>query len=264
MQIFKDKWERQPKNADLERIRKWFDSDLGRRLVKNEKNLIDAILPGLYGYHLVEMGMITQSLSDASQINHRLSLGLAESDLCNFKGSALQLPFGDDSIDLVFLHHLLDFYGSPKKVLKEAARVIQPSGHLVVVGFNPLSLWGLWKSFARVSARIPWNAQFIAPGRLMDWLNLLGFRIDRIHYAVGGLPLVLGDNSSIPDYSDGLRTNWPFGAVYVIVAQKQHEGVTPLKSGWLARDPMPRLSVVRTSHQTREGTIFDGNSPKNG
>ena len=57
-------------------------------------------------------------------------------------------------------------------------------GHLVIVGFNPISFWGMWQSVAKFRGGAPWNGQYIRPGRLMDWLNLLNFEIDRAQYAI--------------------------------------------------------------------------------
>lgn len=247
MQLYEDIRVETPKNEGLKDIRRWFRSDLGQNLLASEKAVVDELLPGLFGYHLVQMGVFGEPMAGASQINHRIQLGLEATDECSLQASVMDLPFLDDSIDLVFLHHLLEFVESPKRLLKEAARVTMPSGHLVVVGFNPMSLWGIWKSLARWSGNPPWNGYFIAPGRLMDWLNLLDFRIDRIHFAVNGLPLWLQKPRNKPDYSGGLKTNWPFGAVYVIVARKEVAGVTPLKQGWLRREATPHLNVVRSS-----------------
>ena len=42
------------------------------------------------------------------------------------------------------VHHLLDFAESPQDILREIARVTLPMGHIVLVGFNPLSFWGAW------------------------------------------------------------------------------------------------------------------------
>jgi len=263
MQLFHRKWPNPGRNAGddthLARIRDWFSSDLGRQLLTSEKGVIDELLAGLFGYHLMQVSILNDLLTDASQINHKLCLGLCEKDKGSLQASALELPFASDSIDLVLLHHILDFYQSPKNILKEAARVILPSGHLVILGFNPMSLWGLWKSVAKWSGNAPWNGSYIAPGRLMDWLNLLDFRIDRIHYLYNGPPLLLNRHPSVPDFSGGLRTNWPFGAIYVIVARKQVAGLTPLKPHWFSSRPLPQLNAVRSARQSvlSHGAVTD-------
>jgi len=151
-------------------------------------------------------------------------------------------------MDVVILHHLLEFYDSSQQILREVARVTIPMGHLVIVGFNPLSLWGLWQTLARLGDRPPWIGRFIRPGRLMDWLNLLNFKIDRAHYSTYGPPIsrkpFMGD---VPDYSRGLsrRSTLPFGAVYVIVARKQVGTMTPIRPRWKERRAFGQISVVR-------------------
>jgi len=252
MQLFGYKRLRSPENADLELIRDWFQSELGSLLLDEEQGTLDQLLPGLFGYHLLEMSLADRPLAGSSYINHRLKLNLSSPESGNLHSSVVQLPFGKDSIDLVLLHHVLEFYESPKEILKEAARVVLPSGHIVIVGFNPFSQWGLWKCFARWSGNPPWSGRFVVPGTLMDWLNLLDFRIDRIQYSFYGPPLNIKKRSRISDFSGGLRSNWPLGAVYIIVARKEVAGVTPLRPGWTMKRSMPQLSVVRSSRVTRK------------
>lgn len=238
--------DRRTKSSDLPKIRAWFDSPLGQELIGAEKAVIEQLLPGLFGYHLVQLGVTNQLLADSSPINHKITMGIDSHDKGSFRGSAIQLPFANDSIDVVLVHHLLDFYTKPEEILKEIGRVSLSSGYLVVVGFNPVSLWGLWKTVAQWSDRSPWNGSYILPSRLMDWMNLLNFRIDRIHYTINGFPLITGKKPRIPDYSGGLRSNWPFGAVYTIVARKMVGGITPVRPVWKV-NKLPKLSVVRPS-----------------
>lgn len=228
-------------------IRGWFASQLGTQLLSTEAAILEQLLPGLFGYHLMQVGITRQPLFDASPINHKFLMAIEADDPGSFRGSGVQLPFENDVIDVVLLHHILEFYKSPQEILREIARVSLPSGYLVIVGFNPVSLWGLWKGFAGFSGHPPWNGGFIRPGRLMDWLNLLSFKIDRVHFALNGLPVILKNRQIAPDYSGGLsrRTNWPFGAVYVIVARKQLGSMTPIKPLWKARGNMPKLTVIR-------------------
>ena len=52
---------------------------------------------------------------------------------CNFEALAL----AEDSIDVVVLHHVLEFSSDPHQVLREVKRVLIPNGKLFVIGINP-------------------------------------------------------------------------------------------------------------------------------
>jgi SAM-dependent methyltransferase len=210
-------------------LRSWFESTLGAHVLAAEQAIMNQLLPGFFGYDLLQLSLQTESLFDASPIHHKLKMGIAQQDQGAFTGKATQLPFETDSMDVVLLHHLLEYYDSPQQILREVGRIALPSGHVVIIGFNPLSLWGAYRPIGQLRSLAPWCGRFIRPGRLMDWLTLLNFKIDRAQYATYGLP-VDGYSGKIPDYRQGLsrNANWPFGAVYVIVASKQVSRLTPI------------------------------------
>ncbi len=57
---------------------------------------------------------------------------------CNVRQADMyQLPFDDRSFDLVILHMVLHFAEEPAAVMREAARVLTPGGHFLVVDFAP-------------------------------------------------------------------------------------------------------------------------------
>ena len=208
----------------------------------------DSSNPGSSGQQLSD-----PVLSDQVSGDHQIS----------FIGTGQSLPFEDDSIDVMLLHHLLDFHSSPQRLLSEVARVSRPMGHLLIVGFNPMSTWGLWKPFGAIRKKAPWHGNFMRTGRLMDWLNLLNFKIDRAQYCTYGLPMPRKPTSSAADYSQGLSryTNWPFGAVYVIVARKQVSTMIPMKPVWTSKRAFGQLSVVPPAPPTAGHGIATRNLP---
>jgi SAM-dependent methyltransferase len=94
-------------------------------------------------------------------------------------GSALAadaafLPFSAESFATVILPHVLERHNLPHQVLREAHRVLMSEGHIVVTGFNPVSLMGLQRLLrSRAVAR----GRYYTVGRVIDWLQLLGFEI---------------------------------------------------------------------------------------
>ena len=98
----------------------------------------------------------------------------------------MELPFDDESFDLVTLPHTLDKSNAPQQVLREAARVLCPEGRLVITAFNPTSLWWLRQKTVSLGASpyLPSNTAPISPSRLKDWLGLLGFHIEHGYWGI--------------------------------------------------------------------------------
>lgn len=247
----------------LQDLQSWFASKIGQHVLKTELALLEQLLPGFFGYHLLQLSVQDQPLFAASQIQTKIPLCFSPQTSVKRPASANaapssalraqpnQLPFASDSIDVLLLHHLLDFASSPQEILKEIARVILPAGHLVIIGFNPLSLWGCWQLFARRGKSAPWNGRFIRPGRLMEWLNLLDFKIDRAQYSIYQPPFNLS-LGTVPDYTQGFsrNLNLPVGAVYVISASKQVGGMTPMRPVWEKQSPLGRLTAVPSANRS--------------
>ncbi|MEO0882478.1 MAG: metalloregulator ArsR/SmtB family transcription factor [Pseudomonadota bacterium] len=56
------------------------------------------------------------------------------------QSDATALPFEDSSVDLVIIHQVLHFIDEPDQALAEAARILGPSGQLLIVDFAPHGL----------------------------------------------------------------------------------------------------------------------------
>lgn len=236
-----------PAPPTLDGVREWFETPLGHQMLDEQRAVLDQMLPEYFGYHLLQLSIQNEPLFGESPINHKISMALTGEDQASFRGAATSLPFENDSVDVVILHHLFDFYDAQQVMLREAARVTIPMGRVLIVGFNPISLWGLARPFAGLRRSVPWGGQFIRAGRLMDWLNLLDFKIDRVHYNTYGLPVNRSPFVGYkPDYSQGLsrRSNLPFGASYVISARKHVGSMTPLRPHWKPSRALGNLTVV--------------------
>tara|TARA_R110002110_G_scaffold85816_2_gene223422 strand:- start:5748 stop:6722 length:975 start_codon:yes stop_codon:yes gene_type:complete len=68
----------------------------------------------------------------------RINLSAPHYRNCNVRQADMyQLPFDDQSFDLVILHMVLHFADEPGDAIREAARVLKPGGAFVVVDFAP-------------------------------------------------------------------------------------------------------------------------------
>lgn len=164
----------------------------------------------------------------------------------------MELPFADESIDVCILHHVLEFSENPHQVLKEAARVTIARGHIVIVGFNPISLLGLFKPvFQPFSQSAIWKRRSLRVSRLYDWLEFLDFSRVNTSYAAHNLPL---NNEKYLRSTRGMeklfrRKGWPLGSIYCIVACKDKLSLTPLKPEWgnTAMAGLAKKQVIRSS-----------------
>lgn len=252
-------------HSELACVRDWFESDLGQQVVATEQAILDQLLTTYFGYHLLQVSPYPHAICGSSPIQNKMNLALIEGDSGVLRANPYHLPFEDDSLDVAVLHHALDFVDKPQELLREISRVVLPMGRLVMVGFNPFSLWGAWKLIARYGRRPPWNAAFIRPDRLMDWMNLLNFKIDRAQYCHYGLPLSR-HGREVPDFSKGLsrNANLPVGGVYVIVAQKHVGTMTQIRPAWRRREnrAFGQLSVVRSASRDIISRRDTNDSPK--
>ena len=216
----------------------WYDTALGQHLLREESRLVDKALHRRFGYHLLQLGCADLLLHNASPMGHKFSFcphaGLSDRHAAVARGEAI--PLSSDSVDLVLLHHALDFSSHPHQLLREAARVLIAGGNLVIVGFNPLSTWGVRNCLHRrgVEGDSPWSAARLGAARVNDWLKLLDFQIDATHYGVYVLP-VNGERAirwSAWMEPLATRMNWPLGAMYVTTARKQVLPLTPVHLNW--------------------------------
>jgi SAM-dependent methyltransferase len=151
-----------------------------------------------------------------------------------FRGSPQALPIQSDSVDVVVLPHTLEFADSPHAVLREVERILIPEGHVIILAFNPWSLWSFWRLASGWRGEAPWCGTFISMTRLRDWLTLLGLEAGESQ----------GYFFQPPIRRDGVleRLRWldrlcmkaipVFGASNIIVAQKRVVTLTPIRPRW--------------------------------
>jgi len=235
----------------------WYTQSPGRSLRALEGHALRAVWPSLYGNVAVQLGSIgpvhlLEFCNAPVRILHELP-GIRESLPPDTMGIPEALPFETHSVDIVLLPHTLDFAEDPHQVLREVHRVLSPEGHVVMLGFNPFSLWGLWRLLKRRHGLIPWNGSFLHLARLKDWLKLLEFDPVQGNMLYYRPPLVSETALDRLRFLDKAGNRWwPMaGAVYLLVAKKRIVGMTPLRPEWKALPKLgkavarPALRVIR-------------------
>jgi SAM-dependent methyltransferase len=241
-----------PADELQEKLRQWYQFGLGQHLAHEECEKLEQILPTLFGYHLAQIGYLCKpEYFQASYIRNKFVLDTDlkhhNENICLY-GEPHNLPLESDSIDLVILPHTLEMHSTPHKVLREAERVLMPEGHIIILGFNPWSLWGLRKLVWRRRDQVPWCAKFITPMRVKDWLSLLGFDQESFKTFNFSLPVnnehFLRRTARLNKLGQQL---WPaFGSVYMFVAKKRVSTLTPIGPVFQPKPRMVAPGLVET------------------
>jgi SAM-dependent methyltransferase len=159
--------------------------------------------------------------------------------LANFEA----LPFPSQSLDLVVLAHTLELADDAHQTLREVERVLMPEGRVVVIGFNPASLWGIGGHGARTAARLglraaaPDTGELLGPRRLRDWFKLLGLQVETGCFGCYRPPWA-GEHWL--DRAAWIETAgqrwWPFfGSLYMVVAVKRVHAMRLIGPAWKRR-----------------------------
>lgn len=260
--LIRTPFRKHPPDTDLA-FANWLDTELGQALLDAQRSVLDEVLPGIPGQRAVQVGMGEQaSLLRRCVMARRWYLGRRERAGTDAVALPAALPLAKRSLDLVLLHHSLDFEDHPHRVLSEAVSALQPGGAVVVVGFNPISLWGFSRLLRLASARMPWAARFIRPLRLNDWLALLNCEVEGFESGFFAPPVAAGKRRRLR-WLERLGTRfWPQrGGFYVLVARKRAVLVTPLETRPGAREPAPNvmaLPMAQRHRWRRRSTEEDG------
>ena len=157
-------------NPDIS-LAEWFGTPLGQYLQARELAYFDQAVMDIFGFNAVQIGLSHMDMLRNSRIPHRFKVDRAAGHVM---AEPSHLPFATQSVDLLVLPHLLEFSPYPHQILREAERVLIAEGNLLISGFNPRSLWGLYSAYKQRGIEFPWRGNFINFSRLKDWLSLLG------------------------------------------------------------------------------------------
>ncbi len=225
----------------------------GALLLQDECSALEPVLARCFGLHGVLIAPSTDDfllescslphcfVVDAHQREHNADRLLI--------ADPSRLALASESVDLVFLHHSLDFADRPQAWVREAVRVLRPGGSLILVGFNPRGLWGILRWLTPPWKHEGWMRMPLSLPRLNDWLGLLDMRVTEkktLHYR---LPFLGRTQRLVEPVLRWLMERYlpGFGAVYLVMARKQmrlltpwapgHMGVQRFSPAWFARHP---------------------------
>jgi len=240
----------------------WTQTSLGQKLILQERENLESMLAKLYGPIAVQYGAqnFSRFLQSSNAIHRIHSLHGGNSQEATLSGFLLYslpsaMPFDAKSVNLLILPHVLEFSTDPHQVLREAERVLVPEGHLVLICFNPNSLWGIRRSMGHIVKKdlpAPWRGRFFGLSRVKDWLSVLGFEV------ISGSSLCFVPPVKSPNvraklgFLDKAGARWwpMWAAVFILVVCKREIGLTPLAVRWARRK---RIAPGLAEPATRNG-----------
>jgi SAM-dependent methyltransferase len=242
-------------------VHSWLRTPLGQRVYALERKAAAEALAQVFGWQMLQIGLWgdDDGLIAEGRTQRRTVLAWhgerRESRPGTIRSRTDALAIQSDSVDAVVLPHTLEYEPEPHEILREVGRILSGEGHLVVLGFRPLSSWGLRHLFAK-DGFPPGLERLIGEGRLRDWLKLLGFEVVDARRYLFTLPW----GSSVSSQSFFERTGahlWPlFAGGYLLKARKRVYTLTPIRPRWRLRPKVvgalePTTGGVRRESPTR-------------
>jgi predicted SAM-dependent methyltransferase len=163
------------------------------------------------------------------------------------QAKAFCLPLQSNSVDMIIVPHLLEFDTHRFQTVREVERILKPEGLLIVLNFNPWSLWVRYQYLWDKKLADSWGGHFISRSRILDWLKLLNFEVtvssefhlDSVHSTHGKF--------ITPTYSFS-------STAYAIKAIKRRYNLIPLTP---VKNESPRLVLINSLNSSARITKHD-------
>lgn len=241
-----------------EALSHWQQSPRGQQYLTLEQDALDRVLPGLFGRCIVQVGSwgAQRSQLEPAQMPLRLLLGTVAQAGADARTDTAALPIAKGQADAVLLPHSLEYAASPHRLLREADRLLSPRGHLIVLGFNPVSLWGIRQAVGLRHPALPAGGRLLSLRRLSDWLHLLDLEIvDLCRFGVGfpwTRPVARHQGWTV------WRAPGLLHEGYMLVARKRTIPLTPMRERWARRNHDIAAAGVRVSFEAAARRRDDG------
>jgi len=156
-------------------IQTWLTSDYAQQYFSQERAYLNLGIRQAIGPSVLQIGdYLDQTVVEELDLPFLVRLHRSGHEFADVIADPAFLPFEPECFSTVLLPHVLEEHELPHQVLREAHRILKHEGHIVITGFNSLSLMGLQR-FIRPKAVC--NGKYYTAKRVIDWLQLLGFEI---------------------------------------------------------------------------------------
>lgn len=230
----------------------WFGTPLGQYVLAREQAYFDQTVADIFGFHALQVGLPRHRFLTQCRIPTRFTVDYDPP--ADVIADPHDLPFEENSVDLLVLPHALEFTDDPHLMLREAYRVVRPEGQIVIAGFNPFSLYGAKRYFGREQTP-PWNGSFIGLYRVKDWLALLGFDVTGGRLDAYAPPFAREKWLHRFGFFESAGDRWwPIaGGIYFLRATKRVLGMRVITPAWQRRERREKaLAPARESLTTSD------------
>ncbi|MGI9344060.1 MAG: class I SAM-dependent methyltransferase [Gammaproteobacteria bacterium] len=245
----------------------WLESGGGKSLLQEETKRVRRALESVFGDQFLQIGgWGAQRFSRHARTRRSAIIDERAGPEVDIVTAPDCMGIASDSVDVALLPHVLETHDDPHGVLREVDRVLRSDGHVIILGFNPVSFLGLRHLVSR--RRFPPGIRRLIPEhRLRDWLRLLNFAVDNSSFQHFQPPLLRRkriDSATAPAtvgatarfdratarsggrFIRAARSSWkaavkswrryaPFAGAYIVVARKELYTVTPIRPVWKPR-----------------------------
>ena len=217
----------------------WYSSPAGKRLKQSEMEFLRRSITVSCKQIIVQVGGLgwENQFIDCSLYQQFIVIDLesiAWGNVPEIRANTYELPLQTETVDMVIMPHSLEFDSERHQTLLEVARILKPEGQLIILNFNPWSLWLRYQYILELKRKDPWRGYFMSRFKILDWLKLLSFEAE----------IVAGFNSSIvqlnPRELEKAKNSLGVTA-YGVRAIKRRYNLIPLKT---AQEKPPHFSVA--------------------
>ncbi|MGQ8365633.1 class I SAM-dependent methyltransferase [Glaciecola sp. 1036] len=241
----------------------WDNLSQGSRVREELELALAPIIERVFGYYLVKLGGLTNELNLKScPIKEKVNFALNPTTDAHIVGRSCQLPFQNNSVDAFVVLAELDFAQDPHQIIREIDRAITSDGQVIIAGFNPFSLAGIFKYLPINRRNLLHQGRFFTSARIKDWLQLLDFDVvkqEQIVYSSLFTRVSFGKNrpffSKLDQKLNGFCKRYLpwFSSMYILVAKKREVPLSPIKKQWQINPKFkPRPATVALNHQSKQ------------
>jgi SAM-dependent methyltransferase len=200
-----------------------------KSLFARELTALAPIVSGIYGNNglFLRAHAAAPAALPAHLLGQMIDLALAEQQLDGpVRCEPVQLPFASESFKLLIAQHVFEQIDRPDECAAELARVLAPEGVVLILGFNPISLWRPW-----LLLNAPRGVSALRLRSAHSWQQLLAREsVDTLQVRYPGVLLPRAESPLVATEPSLLaRTLGCIGSSWLLLARKRRSTLTPLR-----------------------------------